>query len=79
MAFLCTFTGLTVALIVWVALYTVASDSKNPLLIALAPYLDAMSVSGPCLFIVLAVIFSLLTYRLLRPKANDGASDQTNG
>ena len=79
MAFLCTFTGLTVSLIIWVALYTVASNSQNPLLISLAPYLEALSASGQCLFVVLAMIISLLTYRVLRPKANDESSDQTDG
>ena len=79
MAFLCTFTGLTVSLIIWVALNTVASNSQNPLLISLAPYLEALSASGQCLFVVLAMIISLLTYRVLRPKANDESSDQTDG
>jgi hypothetical protein len=68
MAFLCTFSGLTIALILWVALYFLASSSHTPLLIAAAPYLEALSITGQCLFIVLAVVFSWLTYRLLRPK-----------
>ena len=74
MAFLCTFSGLTIALIVWVALYTLASSSDNPLLIALAPYLEAFSITGQCLFVILAVIISWLTYRLLRPKRGNGTS-----
>jgi hypothetical protein len=68
MAFLCTFSGLTIALIVWVALYTLASNSYNPLLVAVAPYLEAFSITGQCLFVTLAVVISWLTYRLLRPK-----------
>jgi hypothetical protein len=72
MAFLCTFSGLTIALIVWVSLYALASDSRNPLLVALAPYLEALSITGQCLFVILAVVFSWLTYRLLRPKRSNG-------
>jgi hypothetical protein len=45
-----------------------ASDSDNPLLVALAPYLEALSITGQCLFVILAVLFSWLTYQLLRPK-----------
>jgi len=74
MAFLCTFSGLTIALIVWVALYTLASNSDNPLLIAVTPYLEASSITGPCLFVILAVVISWLTYRLLRPKRDNGTS-----
>ena len=73
MAFLSTFTGMTAALTLWAALYAIANTSKNPLLIALAPYLEALSISGQCLFVVLSVVLSLLTYRLLRPKAGDGS------
>jgi hypothetical protein len=71
MAFLCTFSGLTIALIVWVALYFLASSSYNPLLVKVAPYLEAFSITGQCLFVVLAVVFSWLTYHLLRPKRGD--------
>ena len=74
MAFLCTFSGLTIALIVWVALYTLASNSHNPLLVALAPYLEAFSITGQCLFVILAVVISWLTYRLLRSKRSNGTS-----
>jgi len=74
MAFLCTFSGLTIALIVWVLLYFIASNSPNPLLVAVASYLEAFSVTGQCLFVVLAVVFSWLTYRLLRPKRDDRTS-----
>ena len=79
MAFLSTFTGMTVALTLWAALYGITSSSKNPLLRALAPHLEALSLSGQCLFVVLSVVLSLLTYRLLRPKAGEGASDRADG
>ena len=68
MAFLCTFSGLTIALVVWVALYALASTSHVLSLVAIAPYLEAFSITGQCLFVVLAVVFSWLTYRLLRRK-----------
>ena len=74
MAFLCTFSGLTIALIIWVGLYTLASSSDIPLLVAVAPYLEALSITGQCLFLILAVLFSWLTYRLLRPKRGNGTS-----
>jgi len=74
MAFLCTFSGLTIALIVWVALYTLASNSHNPSLVALAPYLEAFSLTGQCLFVILTVVIAWLTYLLLRPKRDDGTS-----
>jgi hypothetical protein len=45
MAFLCAFSGLTIALIAWVGLYTLAGDSDNPLLVALAPYLEALGIT----------------------------------
>lgn len=37
--------------------------------------LEAMSVTGQCLFVVLAAVFSLLTYRLLRRKGDDELSE----
>jgi hypothetical protein len=76
MAFLCTFSGLTISLIVWVGLYTLASSSGDPTLNALAPYLEALSITGQLLFVVLAALFSLLAYRLLRPRAGDGSSEK---
>jgi hypothetical protein len=76
MAFLSTLTGFTLALIIWVGLYAIASESENRVLIALAPYLEAMSISGQCLFIILASIISILTYRLLKRKHGDKSPDQ---
>jgi len=70
MAFLCTFSGLTIALIVWVGLYTLASNSDNPSLVALGPYLEAFSITGQCLFAILAVGLSWLMYRLLGRRRN---------
>ena len=78
MAFISTFAGLTIALVVWAALYTLASNSQNPLLIAVAPFLEALSLSGQCLFIFLAGIMSVLTYRVLRPKPDDGVTEHAN-
>ena len=78
MAFVSTFAGLTLSLVLWVALYTLASNSPSPLLIAVAPYLEALSVSGQCFFVVFAGVFSVLTYRLLRPKPGEGASEDAD-
>ena len=69
MAFLCTFSGLTIALLVWVTLYTLASNSDNPLLLATAYYLEAFSVTGQFVFVTLAALISWLTYRLVRSKS----------
>jgi len=68
MAFVSTFTGLIVALVVWVGLYTFAADSRNPLLASLAPHLEAFSVGGWLLFAILSVVFAMLAYRAVRPK-----------
>ena len=78
MAYICTFSGLTLSLVLWTALYAVASNSQSTLLIAVAPYLEAMSVTGQCLFVVLAGIFSVLTYWMLRPKLGKGATENGN-
>jgi len=69
MAFLCTFSGLTLALLIWVGLYAIASNATIPSFGALASYLEAFSIRGQCLFAIHAVGFSWLTYRLLRNMA----------
>ena len=74
MAFLSTFTGLIVALLIWVGLYTLATEFQIPLLSPLAPYLEALSPVGEGLFVILAVIISLLIYRLLKSPAGNGPS-----
>ena len=79
MAFLCTFAGLLVALIIWVGLYTLASESHTPLLSALAPYLEAFSPVGQGLFAILAVTIALLIHRWLKPKVGNKPSDQRDG
>jgi len=61
-------------LIIWVALYALASNSHNPLLVAVAPYLEAFSITGQSLFVILAVVISWLTYRLMQPKQGNGRS-----
>jgi hypothetical protein len=65
MAFLCTFSGLLAALAFWAGLYTLASESHIPALAAIAPYLEALSLSGQIFFIVLAVVLSWLFYVVL--------------
>jgi uncharacterized membrane protein (DUF485 family) len=66
--------SLTIALIIWVALYTLVSNSNNPFLAAIAPYLEAFSITGQCLFAILAVVISWLTYILLRPRRDNETS-----
>ena len=66
MAFLSTFAGLSAVLLIWIGQYTLATEVHIPLLSALAPYLDALTLAGEGLFVILAVNFSLLIYRLLR-------------
>jgi membrane protein implicated in regulation of membrane protease activity len=79
MAFLCTFAGLLAALIVWVGLYTLTSESHTPLLSALAPYLEAFSPVGQGMFAILAVTIALLIYRWLKPKVGNEPSDRLDG
>ena len=78
MAFLSTFTGFIAALLIWVGLYTLATEIHSPRLNALAPYLEALSPIGECLFIILAVIFSFLIYRGLKLRPGDGPSGRGN-
>jgi hypothetical protein len=68
MAFACTFFGLLLALVIWAALYTIASNSQIAWLVRLAPHLEAFSLGGWCTFAVLSIVISLLAYRILRDK-----------
>ena len=71
MAFLCTFSGLSGALVIWFVLYNFASVSQNPSFLALAPYLEATSVSGWCFFLILTATISWFTFLMFRPKNTD--------
>jgi hypothetical protein len=66
MAFICTFSGLLLALVIWVGLYTLASESHIPMLSATAPYLEAMSLTGEVFFLGLAAVLSWVVYLFLR-------------
>ena len=70
MAFLCTFAGLLAALTIWAGLYVLASESRNPMLAAMAPYLEALSASGQIFFVVLAALLSGLIYIGLRRRGS---------
>ena len=72
MAFVSTFFGLIAALLIWVSLYTLATELQVD---ALAPYLEALSPVGEGLFAILAVISSWLIYRLLKRRVDHGSSD----
>jgi len=56
------------ALTIWAGLYTLASESDIPMLAAIAPYLEALSLSGQIFFLVLAAVLSWLIYVVLRRK-----------
>jgi hypothetical protein len=70
MAFVSTFAGLLAALIVWVGLYTLASEVDVPALNALAPYLEALNPVGVILFLVLGLVFALAVYRWLKARTD---------
>jgi hypothetical protein len=78
MAFLSTFAGLVAALLIWVSLYTLATELHVPLLNALAPYLEALSPVGEGLLVILAVTVSLLIYHLLKSWEGDDHSERGN-
>ena len=69
-AFLCTFSGMLAALAIWAGLYTLASESHSPMLAAMAPYLEALSLSGQAFFLILAAALSWLIYTVLRRRGS---------
>jgi len=79
MAFLSTFSGFIAALLIWVGLYTLATEVHVPLLNALAPYLEALSPVGEGMFMILGVVISLLIYRLLKSRTGTERSELSNG
>ena len=52
-------------LMIWVGLYNFLLDADNVSLNGLAPHFEAISAGGICLFVVVSVALSLLTYRVL--------------
>ena len=66
MAFLYTFTGLTVGSMAWMAMWVGCSNSANGVLNAAGEWLSPMTVTGWIAFVVLSVTSSWVTYRLLR-------------
>jgi biotin transporter BioY len=66
MAFLWSFTGLTVAGFIWMAIFVALDEADDPALNAVAAWLSPMTVTGWLVYALLAVLCSWLTYRLLR-------------
>ena len=58
------------ALAIWAGLYLLASESDIPMLAALAPFLEALSLSGQVFFLVLAALLSWLIYTVLRRRGS---------
>lgn len=70
-AFLCTFVGLTFGGMAWMAIWAGCNESNNSVLNVAAMWLSPMTVTGWLSFVVLSLICSLLTYRLMRPSASE--------
>lgn len=65
MAFLRTFTALTVAGLVWMALFVEFSEVRNSVLNSLADWLSPNSVTGWLFYAVLCVVCFLIAQRLI--------------
>jgi hypothetical protein len=74
MAFLYTFTGLTVGGMAWMAIWVGCSQSTYAALNVAAEWLSPMTVSGWVAFVVLSVMCSWITYRVIRPKTSNEES-----
>ncbi len=72
MAFVSTFAGLLAALVIWVGLYSFASEVDVPALNAVAPWLEALNPVGEIFFLVLALLISLAVYRWLKSRTRAG-------
>jgi len=68
MAFLCTISGLTVAGGLWMGLWIALDSASSPTLTTIADWVSPTAVGGWCLYVLLSVACSWLTYRLLRSK-----------
>lgn len=68
MAFLCTFSGMMAAGLLWMALFVGFGEFHNAVLNTIAEWLSPMGVVGWAFFAVLSVACSWLTYLLLRSK-----------
>jgi hypothetical protein len=73
-AFLYTFTGLTVGSMAWMAIWVGCSESSYGVLNVVAEWLSPMTVTGWIAFVVLSVLCSWITYRLIRSRASNGDS-----
>ena len=79
MAFLCTFSGLLAAGVIWMALFVEFGDAASPTLKSLAVWLSPMEISGWCFYLALSFVCCWLAFRMVRSRLgsappNDGDS-----
>lgn len=65
MAFLRTFTAMTVAGLLWMALFVELGEMRNPVLNSLAGWLSPNYVTGWLFYAVLSVVCFLIAQRLI--------------
>ena len=68
MAFLCTFSGMMAAGLIWMALFVAFGEAHIAMLNTLAGWLSPMGILGWAFFVVLSVVCSWLIYLLLRSR-----------
>ena len=68
MAFLCTFSGMMAAGLVWMGLFVGFREAHNAILNMIAEWLSPMSVMGWAFFIFLSGACSWLSYLVLRSR-----------
>jgi hypothetical protein len=74
MAFLCTFSGMLAAGVIWIAIFVELGDATSPALNSAAVWLSPTNPGGWGFFVLLSAACSWLVYRLLRPRLGDDAS-----
>ncbi len=65
MAFLRTFTALTVAAMLWMGLFVEFGEIDSPLLNVLSGWLSPLAVSGWVFYVILCVVCFLLAQRFI--------------
>ena len=70
MAFLCTFSGMMAAGLIWMGLFAAFGEAHIAVLNTIAEWLSPMGVLGWAFFVALSVVCSWLIYLLLRPRTH---------
>ena len=65
MAFLRTFTALTVAAIIWMGLFVEFGEIDNPVLNSLSDWLSPSAVSGWVFYVILCVVCFVIAQRFI--------------